>query len=124
MLQWYAKLPALENVLENVPPAAILPLSKLLSSAVTVCAMLSLFVQVTVAPTVVVMEAGEKAIPAILTALAATGLILPDIGLLFLEQETNTTVISNRKPGALAIIFLAVAIPLFTLNNLRIVVIT
>ena len=49
------------NLCVNVPPGAILPLSKLPSSAVTVCAVASLFVHVTVVPLATLNDATEKA---------------------------------------------------------------
>ena len=51
MLQWYENVPAWVKVKANVPPGASVPLLKELVSEVTVCAVLSLLVQVTVVPT-------------------------------------------------------------------------
>lgn len=52
---------------------ARLPLSNIPVSLVTVCAVISLFVQVTVVPAVTVMAGGDKAKFSIVTALVDTG---------------------------------------------------
>lgn len=97
------------KVLVYLPPGAMLPLSKLLSSAVTVCATLSLFVQVMVAPAVDVMGAGENDMLVILTAFEVTGGSGVDAEPLSdLEQETMNTVIRNRRPRELPTIFLEI----------------
>jgi hypothetical protein len=56
--QWYVNVLAVWNVCEKVLPCDRLPLSKLPSSAVAVCADGPLFVQVTVPPTAIVTVAG------------------------------------------------------------------
>ena len=65
--------------------------------------MLSLLVQVTVVPADTVIVAGENAIPAMVTALGATGLGLPPPpllpeALLLLEQEAIIIMIINKTP--------------------------
>ena len=69
-------------------PIAILPLSKLSSSAVTVWVILSLLVHVTVVPAVTVSEAGENDIFTILTEFATGILFIGAVYPLFLPQET------------------------------------
>lgn len=69
--QWYAYVPAFLNVIENVPPLEIRPLSKLLSSAVTVCVR-PWFVQVTVVPALTVTASGLYPKSTIDTVLGAT----------------------------------------------------
>ena len=71
--------------------------------------MLSLFFQVTVAPTVTVIVAGVKAILIMLTELGAAGELLP-VPLLLLEQETNIVENSKTKLTTLAILFFIVFI--------------
>lgn len=58
MVQWYGKEPAVENVLLNVPPGAIAPEFHAPLLDVEVCAVLSLFVHVTVPPTATVTGLG------------------------------------------------------------------
>src|SRR3954453_23756828 len=58
--QWYAKVPALANVCENVAVDARDLLSNEPSSAVTVCAVAPVFVHVTLPPTLTVPVAGSK----------------------------------------------------------------
>lgn len=67
------------NLWEKVPALLSVPLLKLLSSAVTVWAMLSLLVQVTVVPVLIVRVPGEKLEPLMLTLLlpAGGGLFVP-----------------------------------------------
>jgi len=79
-----------------------LPLSKLLSSAVTVWVMLSLFVQVTIVPTATVIVAGVKDMFAILTVLDGVGELL--LLLLLLEQEKIIMEASKNKLTKIAIL--------------------
>jgi hypothetical protein len=79
--------------------------------------MLSLFVHVTVVPTVVVIEEGEKAMPEIFTEFVATGLILADIALFFLEQETNIVAINKMITGVPSLDLLAAPIFPFSSNE-------
>ena len=65
-------VPAVVNVLSNDPPVAMLPLSKLPATSVTVCGAESVLVQVTVPPTFKRMVSGEKAKPTIFTVPAVT----------------------------------------------------
>jgi hypothetical protein len=58
----YVNVPAVENVLLNVAPGPILPELNDPSSAVAVCAVESLFVQVTVPPTEMETGFGEYAV--------------------------------------------------------------
>jgi hypothetical protein len=58
----YVKVPAVENVLLNVAPGAIFPELKDPSSAVAVCVVESLFVQVTDPPTEIETGFGEYAV--------------------------------------------------------------
>ncbi len=60
MAQWYANVPAFANVCLKVDPLEIALLSKDPSSAVTVWDGESLFVHVTVEPTVTVIEVGPN----------------------------------------------------------------
>jgi hypothetical protein len=82
-------VPAVEKVRVYFPPGAIVPLSKLLSSAVTVWFILSLFVQVMVAPAVAVRDAAENCIPDILTAFPVAGGVVAELDapLSLLEQD-------------------------------------
>ena len=73
----------------------MLPLSKLLSSAVTVCAMLSVLFHFTVVPADTVIVAGVKAIPAIVTVLPEGGALL--LELLLLEHESSMVKTSKLK---------------------------
>jgi len=75
------KEPAVANTLLNLLPGAMLPLLKLLSSAVTVWVMASLFVQVMVVPAETVMVDGLKLMFTMETALPEE----PGGGLLFEE---------------------------------------
>jgi hypothetical protein len=70
--QWYAYVPAFLNVIENVPPLAIRPLSKLPASAVTVCVR-PWFVQVTVVPALTVTASGLNPKSTIDTAFGTWG---------------------------------------------------
>lgn len=90
MLQWYATVPAAENVCVNVPPTGMLPLSKLPSSAVTVCVVASLLVQVTVVPGFTVKDAVTKAKFFIETELLVP-LVFPPVVSLLLLQALNIT---------------------------------
>ena len=60
---------------EYVCPACIVPLLNVLSVAVTVCGMESVFVQTTVSPTLMVICAGEKVVGVIETLYVAALLI-------------------------------------------------
>jgi hypothetical protein len=60
MLQWYLNVPAWPNVWLKVFPDARLEDEKLLSSAVTVCVAMPVFVHVTLSPTETVTLEGEK----------------------------------------------------------------
>ena len=71
-------MPTVEKVFENLPAGARLPLSKLPPSAVTVCVIASLLVQVTVVPITTERFPGEKLIPAMVTAFGeGGGVVLP-----------------------------------------------
>ena len=61
-MQWYGKLPAVGNVMRNIPPGAIDPELKAPPFAVDVCAVTSLFVQVTAPPTDTVIGLGVYAV--------------------------------------------------------------
>ncbi len=61
MVQMYAYVPALVKVCDPLWPFLRVPVSKLWSLAVAVCALGPLFVHVTVSPTWIVIVAGEKA---------------------------------------------------------------
>ena len=76
--QWYAYVPAFLNVIENVPPLEIGPLSKLPASAVTVCVR-PWFVQVTVIPALTVTASGLNAKSTIDTAFGA-GVVAGAVG--------------------------------------------
>jgi hypothetical protein len=89
------------------------PLSKLLSSAVTVCAMLSLLVHFTVVPADTVMEAGVKAMPAMLTVLDEAGALL--LELLPLEHEIN--MVKNNKHELANPVMLLMFFIVFILNG-------
>ena len=75
MLGWNAhlngKVPAAVSVISPVCPLFRRPVSKLPSSAVSVCGAPSLLVTVIVSPTAAVSSAGEKAKPSIVTAWVA-----------------------------------------------------
>ena len=66
--QWYANVPAVENVTVAELPLVIGPVSNDAPSAVAVCAWASEFVHVTVSPVGTVIEAGENENPEIATA--------------------------------------------------------
>jgi len=61
-VQWYGNVPADENVLEKLAPGAIDPEFQPPPSAVDVCVVLSLFIQVTVPPTETAIGFGTKAV--------------------------------------------------------------
>jgi len=87
-------VPTTENVLLKLLPALMFPLSKLLSSPVTVCVMLSLLFHFTVVPGDTVIEAGVKLIFTMLTVLdEGGGAVL--LELLPLEHEIKT--VENNK---------------------------
>jgi hypothetical protein len=48
--QWYENVPAVWNIMENCPPGATIPEFHPLASDVDVCAIESVFIQVTVSP--------------------------------------------------------------------------
>ena len=76
--QWNANVPAVANVWLNVAPDVTLPLSNDPSSAVTVCVALPVFVQVTLEPTLIVIDDGENPksmIDAVVPAAAALGTV-------------------------------------------------
>jgi hypothetical protein len=60
--QWYGKLPAEGKVILNVPPGAIVPDVHAPVFEMEVCAVESLFVHVTVPPTLTVTGFGEYAV--------------------------------------------------------------
>ena len=78
------------------------PLSKLLSSAVTVCAMLSVFFQVIVVPADTVIVPGENAIPAMVTVFAE----LLELLLVLLLFEHDKDMIENSKNALPAVTIL------------------
>ena len=86
----------MEKILENLLPMVILPLSKLLSSAVTVWVILSLLVHVTVVPAVTVSEAGEKDMFTMLAEFAPGVLLIGAVYPLPLPQEIIVVAEINR----------------------------
>ena len=98
MLQWYVKVPAASNAWLNVAPGARLPLSKEPSSAVTVWAVLSWFVQVTVEPTGTLIEAGPNAKLLMVTAVADAGAPALGAGLISMGAIEATGEASARRP--------------------------
>ncbi len=73
MTQKYGNVPAVVKVRLYVPPWSKIPLSHDESVAVTVCWSLSLFAQVTVAPSATVIDDGEKLRSTIVTSPEAGG---------------------------------------------------
>ena len=71
-------VPAVEKVLLKLLPEPIFPLSKLSSSAVTVCVMLSLLFHVTVVPAATVTEPGVKLMFTMLTVFGEGTVVLFD----------------------------------------------
>jgi len=67
IVQWYTKVPADAKGYWKVPLVAILPLSNKPVFEVTVCGVLSMFVQVTVVPVLIIIVSGTKAKFEILT---------------------------------------------------------
>jgi hypothetical protein len=106
-------VPTIEKVLLKLLPALMFPLSKLLSSPVTVCAMLSLLVHFTVVPADTVIEAGVKAMPAMLTVLDEAGTLL--LELLPLEHEIN--MVKNNKHKLANPVMLLIFFIVFILNG-------
>jgi hypothetical protein len=79
IVQWYWNVPADENVLEKVAPAAIEPEFQAPPSAVEVCVTVSLFVHVTVPPTETAIGFGAKAV--VVNPLAPLGIETVTAGL-------------------------------------------
>ena len=92
-LQWYLKVPVVLNVCVNLSPLFKVPLEKLLSSAVTVWAILSVFVQVIVVPDFTVRVTGLKLILAIVTEF---GLVLLELLVELLLHE-RPIILKNAK---------------------------
>jgi hypothetical protein len=93
----------------KVAPLSILPLEKLLSSAVTVWAISSLFVQVTVVPDFTLSVAGLKLILTILTELGAelfTVEVPVEVPVELLLQEALKPAIIRDKASKRRLIFI------------------